>query len=452
MKHRRSLRGTVIGAIVGNASFRILSVLFTLLLVPVSLTSLGNTYFGVWMTIVSMTSMAAFSDLGVGNGLMTKLSQAFALKDFHSASKLIVSAFFILSLIGAVFTALGILVGTGLADGLLATLIPDAPVEATKIMVLTAAITFGFRLPLSVSQRVQIAQQRVAIASAWLAATNAAAWLIALVAAHFDFGPVLFVVLVLAAPVLIQLLHFTTVLYSLRAMNISILQLPSKRAIQNLVSIGFLFFLVSIGTSLSLNLDNPLISATRGAEHVAHYSIVARAFSFINLLVALVTLPLWPRISAAFVAGQFTWIHIIVRRTLFALLIVTGLGSAFLALNLNAIIDIWIGEQLGISLLMASGFASTSILLAIASPYFTVQNGTGHIRLQPVGWAAFLVTSALLKWTALVMDYSLDVLPWITAALYLGILMPTALIGSRQALRHHQQRAVERIVEYTGNS
>ena len=99
----------ILGGLVG----RVFTLAAPFFVMPVMLRYLGDVHFGIWMTAVAMTSVAQFSDLGIGNGLLTRLSAAFGRDDDASARNDIASAYATLAtvaLILAVVTGAALLV------------------------------------------------------------------------------------------------------------------------------------------------------------------------------------------------------------------------------------------------------------------------------------------------------------------------------------------------------
>src|SRR6266851_4961777 len=73
------------------------SLLCTLASVPLTIGYLGTERFALWMTINSFMAMLAFADLGLGNGLLTAISESHGKDDMETIRKYISSAFFMLS-------------------------------------------------------------------------------------------------------------------------------------------------------------------------------------------------------------------------------------------------------------------------------------------------------------------------------------------------------------------
>jgi O-antigen/teichoic acid export membrane protein len=80
-----------------------------MIIFPSALLYLGDAKFGFWMTILSLTSMSLFVDLGIGNGLMTKLSECHGKDDSKTAQTYISTAYVALSFVaGALLLIFGL--------------------------------------------------------------------------------------------------------------------------------------------------------------------------------------------------------------------------------------------------------------------------------------------------------------------------------------------------------
>ena len=64
------------------------SILIAFLLVPLSISYLGNEKYGLWLTIYSFIGWFNFFDFGIGHGLRNKLTEAWATKNINLAKML----------------------------------------------------------------------------------------------------------------------------------------------------------------------------------------------------------------------------------------------------------------------------------------------------------------------------------------------------------------------------
>jgi len=78
------------------------SILVSFLLVPITLEYLNPTKYGIWLTLSSIMGWLNFFDIGLGNGLRNKLTEAFALNDLKLAKSYVSTTYAIIALITAV--------------------------------------------------------------------------------------------------------------------------------------------------------------------------------------------------------------------------------------------------------------------------------------------------------------------------------------------------------------
>ncbi len=80
------------------------ALILSFLMVPLNLEYLGNLKYGIWATLFSIISWVTFFDLGLGNGMKNKVTEALSKKDFQSAREYISTAYFLIG--GFCLTAL----------------------------------------------------------------------------------------------------------------------------------------------------------------------------------------------------------------------------------------------------------------------------------------------------------------------------------------------------------
>src|SRR5437773_557266 len=103
LRYRRAFLSAVTMALTRGANLVSL-----LAMVPLALHYLGAEKFGVFATVLAITAMLGFADLGVGNGLLNAVAAASGRDDLGAVRKQVSTAFVLL---GALAAALGVLFG-----------------------------------------------------------------------------------------------------------------------------------------------------------------------------------------------------------------------------------------------------------------------------------------------------------------------------------------------------
>ena len=81
---------------------KMIGLLSSLFIVPITIGYLDNEMYGVWMTISSILFWIGAFDIGLGNGMRNYLTEAISQNDFETGRKYITTTFLLLSLIALV--------------------------------------------------------------------------------------------------------------------------------------------------------------------------------------------------------------------------------------------------------------------------------------------------------------------------------------------------------------
>lgn len=85
-----------------NILLRGIGILLGLVMLRINILYLGASFYGLWVTIASISQWANIGDLGIGNGLRNELTKAIANGDFTRQKSLIKTAIIMLSRISII--------------------------------------------------------------------------------------------------------------------------------------------------------------------------------------------------------------------------------------------------------------------------------------------------------------------------------------------------------------
>ena len=300
--------------------------IISLILVPLTLKCLGEYENGVWLTISSILLWIENFDVGLGNGLRNKLSAYVAHEDWQHAQKSVSTTFILMFAI--MIPAAAILVGAIYALDLYSMLniSPDAVPNLKEVMsigVVLFSSTFimktignvflGMQLP-AVSNFLVTAGHPIILLGTWLMYTNGIHSLLYIT------------ILNLGTPLLVYFLAYPYTFYVKYPRIRPSYKLFDKTMISELMSLGIMFFINQIASSIILLSANILISRWFSPAMVTPYQIAYRYFSMVILVFTLVCSPIWSATTDAYERGDIAWIKKTFRKiTLFILLIGLGL-------------------------------------------------------------------------------------------------------------------------------
>lgn len=420
----------ILTGIVTGLGGRGIGLLAPFLVMPAMLKHLGEANFGIWMTVVSITSMAMFMDFGIGNGLLTKLSKAFGNDDWPEMRRLIATGYAALSMIALTASAL-LMVGWGwLASLGHEHVLHNIDAVALQIAIVTG-IAFLIGIPVFVIQRVMLSCQQNVQSNSWQMAGAFVAVVACYSVIYADGSSAAAVAAYAISPIVVMLV--ATVYFFLRKPELRPRKIDlTKPHAKELLSIGSYYFMLSIITSIALNLDNVIIAYVLGAEAVTEYAIPAKLASILGLLVSTIFLPLWAANGDAIVRKDYAWIERTSRRmSLIGGLMVASFGL-LLALSSEKIVTIWMGRSFSNEFEVTLGFAFMYTLFAIASPYQMILNAAGVINTQIKAWAVFLVISILAKYCFITMLHQSWLTPFVSALAFLIFVLPLMQIKAKR--------------------
>ncbi|MCW3839601.1 lipopolysaccharide biosynthesis protein [Micromonospora yasonensis] len=423
------------GGILTGAVSRGLAGLVPLALIPVTLGYLGPDLYGLWMTVTAVVGMAAFADLGLGNGLMTKLAPCYATGDVATARRYISNAYLSLSLLA--LALIGVLWSC-------ATVVPWArifhttgsvtPDDARRIT-LVCLTAFVVNVPLSLITRVQMAYQQISSANLWQGGGNLVALPLAMAAVLAGLSPVLVVAGTVVGPPAVNLVNNLWFFRRRRPdLRPGLTAVDATVAVE-LFRLGGLFFALTVITGIATNVDLLIVTQARGLHEAADYAVPLRLFAQLGFVLALINAPLWPANGEALAQGHLAWVRRMTRRM--------TLVSAGLALGLGALLTVvanvaptLLGSAFTPDDTLLVGLVVWWLLLGVIAPRFMVQNAAGVVRPQLLGWSVYLLVTLPAKWYG-VRHFGAQSVPWIGVAVYLVTVLPAALYGFRSVLVRH---------------
>jgi len=164
-RERRS-RGVFQGTASAVAG-RVLTILVSVVSVPLTVGYLGGERYGAWVTIASVLTFLSITDLGLAASLTNALGKAQAEDAHDRGQRYVSSAFLMLSLIAFVI----LILASTLAPRIAAFLFPNLQSSLARIEIVPAVMIalsiFALNLPFLVNARVLAAYQESALANLW---------------------------------------------------------------------------------------------------------------------------------------------------------------------------------------------------------------------------------------------------------------------------------------------
>ncbi|WP_433460880.1 lipopolysaccharide biosynthesis protein [Micromonospora sp. CA-248212] len=404
-----------------------------LVITPACFRFLGDQRYGLWIAVTALTGMAWFADLGLGNGLLTRLSHL--ADDPRQQAREVSSAFATLGVVAlALLAGLVLVVPVVSWAALFNVTDPGVAAEAPALVLLCFG-AFAVNIPLSLVQRVQYARGQVVQSNIWQSAGALLGMAAVLGAIAAGWRPLAVIACAVLAVPVTNLLNCVTYFWSQDRGRRPGPKHVHRATAVGLLRLGLRFFALTTMSAIALNVDSPLVANVLGATTAAHYAVVGKLFGVLSIFVGLVGMTVWPVNGAALARGEVAWVRRNTRRMVLLYGGIVGTVGVVLVGYGHRLIDLWVGgiDRAEIPVAVLVGLASWSLLIAVTSPLILVQNSIGLLRPQFVGWAAFLLLATALKVWAL-RRFGLAGLPVAACVAYVLTMWPAVFVGYRRAV------------------
>jgi O-antigen/teichoic acid export membrane protein len=358
-----------------------ISVLVGLVYVRLLIDILDKERYGIWLTLVSVFSLFTVFDIGLGNGLRNKLTEAIAAKKYELGRKYVSTAYILIS--GIFILLLLIFQGTNhfikWNTILNTSLIPKGELH------LLAAIVFGFFIFRFIFQLVGViflAGQEPATNNS--IGTFGSVLSLLIIWVIFKYAHKISLValgtIISAMPVFV-LIAFTIFAFRGRYKSLK----PSLKYVdlslrKDLLGLGVQFFLIQISSLVLYYTANIAITQFFGPSEVTVYNIAFQYFQVPIMGYTIIVSPIWSAVTDAYTLGEFGWLRTTLKKLNYVSLIFT-FGIVTMVFVSPLFYKFWIGNRVYIPLELSVSMGFYAIINIWLSPYSSYVNGLGKLRI-----------------------------------------------------------------------
>ena len=358
-----------------------LSIVIGLLYVPLLLNYLTQEKYGIWLTLTSILGWFSFFDIGLGNGLRNKLTQAFAVKDYNLGRKYVSTTY---ALLIGIFSVILFFFHIGNFFLNWNLILNTESIAKNELYILTS-IVFSFFLIRFVMQLISVvyfADQKPSISNVITTSGNLLSFILVLVLTHSSIKGNLILLgsIISAIPVLLFIVA-TIIAFKGRYKLVK----PSFKEIDfklsmGLMNLGFRFFFLQIAAIITFSTSSFFIAQFYGPSEVVAYNIAFKYFQMPIMIFSIIMSPIWSSVTDAYAKSDFAWLNKTIRRLNILSILFTA-GIILMVLLSDWIFKLWIGDKVKIPLSLTIALAFYTIMQVIIAPYSNFINGFGKIKL-----------------------------------------------------------------------
>jgi len=368
--------------ILGSLIIKGLSIVISLVVVPLTLNYLNPSNYGIWLVLSSMVMWLSFFDIGFTQGLRNKFAVAKAKGDIQLARSYISTAYYYISIIFIiVWIVLFIVRKLVNWHSLLNIPIKDEQQISTLAVIILTYLCLQFVL--RIINTVLIADQNPAKSSFLDLLGQLISLVIIFLLTKFTKGSLIYLGLAVGISQIIVLVFGTLFLFN----NKYKIYRPSFKYIKNeyakdLLNLGIKFFVPQIASIIQYQSASFLIAHYFNTEQVTSYNIAYKYFFTLQMVFMILLTPLWSGVTDAYHKGDFTWIKNVVKKYLLVLVPFVLAGGFMLALSAQ-VYDLWLGKNV-IHIAFSISFLCYIYLstFMFSSIFVSVINGVGALTIQ----------------------------------------------------------------------
>lgn len=359
---------------------KFLSYLFSFMVVSVSINYLNSEQYGIWITLLSILSWVSFTDIGLGNGLRNKLTEALSKRNYKDAKEYISTTYAALSVIILILYIVVLIV----VPHLNWQFIFNSKTVSNKQLITLVLIVFTFFLfnfVLSLYNQLYYAVQKSAVTGVGQFVLNLFSLINLLLLTKFTKPNIVYVSIGYGISMVIPSILLTYLFfYAYKGLRPKFKYIKLNK-IKSLMSLGIKFFIIQIAAVVYFSTNNFIIIQICGPKEVSVYDTTYKIFNGIMTVFILLLTPLWSAFTEAYIKKDFKWIKNVMKK-LNLLLFPISLLLVFVCIFYKLIFYIWIGNKLVIPMNLVIADAVYCIIYIWSNIYTYFLNGINVLNLQ----------------------------------------------------------------------
>lgn len=382
--------------VAGSVILKGISMVVSLLLVPLTIEYVSPDKYGIWLTLSSIVSWLGFFDIGLSNGTKNKVTESLAQNDGKKAREYVSTSYFVIGII-FLFVFLFFYVANQWLDwSSIMSVDETLKAELSEVMLIVVGL-FCVSMVLNVINSVISAIQKPALSSL---ITTAGQVVVLFAIAYFVYqaaesgeGSLKTLALCLSGIPCLVTLVFSFLLYGGKYRSLSpSIKFYNGKYISDVLNLGWKFFVIQVSLILVFQISNLIIIRETNSMAVTQYNIAYKYFMISHMLYNIILTPFWAAFTDAYIKQDYSWMKSTYSKLskcwlLFSALIVVMLLISPIAYNF------WIGNKVEVPITLSVFMAVFVILNSRAGLYMTLINGTGKVFFQMLTYLAISIVS-----------------------------------------------------------
>lgn len=382
----------VIRNIIISMFAKCITILSTLLLVPLTIQYINATQYGIWLTLSSIIAWVYFFDMGLGNGFRNRYAEAKAAGDMLLARQYVSTTYFaITSIVGVVFVLLMIV--NAYVDWTAVLQVDSAYSEELRLVFCIVCGFFCLSMVANIFAMLLTADQKPGWAAMLNGLGNLGSLAVIFLLTKISTGSLTNLALYYSGVPCVVILLGSLVMYSGRYRSVA----PRIRdirfgLIKHIMGLGVQFFVIYLCMIALFQLINVVISREIGPYAVTQYNVAHKYFNVLYLVMIIIITPFWSAFTDAYCKKEFGWMRSSLRKLERCWLCAVGGGLVMFFLA-PYFYQIWVGDSVEMSWEISLATLIYVLTQSLGGIYMYAENGIGKIRIQLIAYLCLAIIS-----------------------------------------------------------
>lgn len=369
-----------------------IAILVSLQLIPLTIDYVNVEQYGIWLTLSSIVTWAAYFDLGLGHGFRNRFAEAKAENNIALAQKYVSTTYAILSIIFCILFVTIFLINLFIDWKQILNLKEISTTDLNFLFILMVGI-FCIQSILNTFLTLLLADQRPAFSSM----ITTLGQLFALLAIYFltknTHGNLILLSLTLSGIPCIWLLIVTFYMFkhSYKQYSPSITRIDFS-LLRRIIGLGGKFFIIQISILLIFQCSNIILSRITGPESVTIYNITYKYFNVIYMVAVIFLTPFWSAFTDAYIKHDLQWMRAAYSK-LSKYWFIAILGYVIMLGISSWVYKFWLGSNIHIPFSMSLLMGLYILIMSRAGLYMQLINGIGKVQIQLYVYVLFAFIS-----------------------------------------------------------
>jgi O-antigen/teichoic acid export membrane protein len=359
-----------------------ISIIISLLYVPLLIGQLDSVNYGIWLTLTSIVSWCSFLDIGLGHGLRNNLAKAIAENNTVLAKRFVATSYFLLACIVLLAGIIVVIVfpvfnWSNILNA------PQSLNRDLTILTIVTIVCFLATFVLRLINSILFAIQKPALSSLVEVSSQFVAFLIVVIMAHsgFKWSLLQYGCVISIIPVVVVFIY-TFILFStkLKTLSFKVKDIDLKLS-NNLFNLGFKFLIIQITAILLFQTNNFILAHVVGPEAVTEYNISYKYIGIISMIFSIINAPLWSATTDAYFRKDFRWIVSTLTKMKKVFFCFVSLGI-FAVVVSGIVYKIWLSNKVESDYFLQILILCYYTLSMWCGIHCSIINGTGKVKLQ----------------------------------------------------------------------